>query len=34
LALVVIRAPRAGAIVTLSATADGLSGASVAVRAR
>lgn len=34
LALVVIRAPRAGAIVTLSASADGLAGASVAVRAR
>lgn len=34
LALVVIRAPRAGAIMTLSATADGLAGASVAVRAR
>ena len=34
LALVVIRAPRAGAIMTLSASADGLAGASVAVRAR
>lgn len=34
LALVVIRAPRAGAIVTLNATADGLAGASAAVRAR
>lgn len=34
LALVVIRAPRAGAMLTLSATADGLAGASVAVRAR
>ncbi len=34
LALVVIRAPRAGAIMTLSATAEGIAGASVAVRAR
>jgi beta-galactosidase len=34
LALVVIRAPRAGAIMTLNATADGIAGASVAVRAR
>jgi len=34
LALVVIRAPRTAAMMTLAATADGLTGASVAVRAR
>jgi beta-galactosidase len=34
LALVVIRAPRAGAMLTLDAKADGLTGASVTVRAR
>lgn len=34
LALVVIRAPRAAAMLTLEATADGLAGASAAVRAR
>ncbi|MHB8839808.1 MAG: DUF4982 domain-containing protein, partial [Gemmatimonadaceae bacterium] len=34
LALVVIRAPRAGTMLTLEATADGLAGASASVRAR
>jgi beta-galactosidase len=34
LALVVIRAPRAGALLTLEAKADGLAGATAAVKAR
>jgi beta-galactosidase len=34
LALVVLRAPRAGALLTLAATADGLAGTNAAVKAR